>query len=350
MTCTITGIDSATDKAPALMKVWSWRQAILRASLESTTKLVLLALSTYMNDHGNGCYPSQEQIARDTSLTERAVRKHIALAIESGFLIKTKRNLKGKKWDSNEYEAAMPLPVFTKTREEPYSAHEQIRGEPRSGEGGTIFQDGRNHVPTNSSENSSINPKELSPSCKKSYPDDFEHFWILWPSSRRCEKPLAYKAWREACKKIPDNVLMEALKRYVVTKEVSDGFAPYPAKWLRRQRWLEFMQTPDTSLPTLTIDDIGDDTPENKEWGAILHSLQGMHGEAVYRSWFRQLRLGELQGSVLTLRAPSRFVAQWLQSHYGLDITRAVQNVWPDINQVRIEFSAANIGNNIGNL
>ena len=75
-----------------------------------------------------------------------------------------------------------------------------------------------------------------------------------------------------------------------------------------------------------------------------------MHGEAVYRSWFRQMRLGEIQGSVLTLCTPSRFMAQWVQSHYGADITRATQSVWPDITHVRIEFGAVNIGKNIGNL
>jgi hypothetical protein len=113
-------------------------------------------------------------------------------------------------------------------------------------------------------------------------------------------------------------------KRYVLSKDVMEGFAPYPAKWLKRERWLEFTKTAETLLSPVATHDIGDDAPENKEWGAILHGLHGMHGEAVYRSWFRQLRLGEMQGSVLTLRAPSRFVAQWLQSHYGADITRAV--------------------------
>ena len=74
------------------MKIWSWRQAILKSELPSTTKLVLMVLSTYMNDHGEGCYPSQEQIARDASLTTRAVIKHLDIAIKEGWLAKKKRN------------------------------------------------------------------------------------------------------------------------------------------------------------------------------------------------------------------------------------------------------------------
>jgi len=336
------------------MKTWSWRQLIIKTELESTTKLVLLALSTYMNDHGEGCYPSTVQIARDTSLSERAVFVHIRKAEMAGFLIRDKRELKGKKWASNEYRAAYPdkdeppsventgmNEIHPTSLHEPYSSHTDFRDEPHSVMGCTTFMQGMNDVHTNSPENSPINsPKELSPKIKKSYPDDFEKFWMAWPEQRRCEKPHAYKAWREACKKIPGDALMEALKRYVLSKEVVGGFAPYPAKWLKRERWLEFTQAPDTEQSALSIDDIGDDAPENNEWRAILHSLLGMHGEAVYRSWFRQMRLGDVQGSVLTLRAPSRFVAQWLQSHYGADITRATQSVWPDITHVRIECGA----------
>jgi len=272
MTCPKKGIDSVTGKAPALMKVWSWRQVILRSSLASTTKLVLLALSSHMNDHGEGCYPSLDTLAQETSLTRKAVITHIATAIAAGFLVKDRMNIRGRKWASNEYRASVPAEVESATlpdeevkelnpiqndeenlpsRGERHTPHDELRGVPNTLEGCTSFLHGVYDVHTNSSENSSINSKELSPSGKKSYPDDFEHFWILWPSSRRCEKPHAYTAWREVCKKIPSAALMEALKRYVVTKEVSDGFAPYPAKWLRRQRWLEFMQATDTEQPAL---------------------------------------------------------------------------------------------------
>ena len=185
-----------------------------------------------------------------------------------------------------------------------------------------------------------MNSKELSTSGKKSYPDEFEQFWILWPASRRCEKPNAYKAWRDVCKKITSDTLMEALKRYVLTKEVTDGFAPYPAKWLKRERWLEFIKSADTAQPMLALDDFSDDTPENNQWRAILQSLLSTHGEAIYRSWFSQLRLAVRNDSLLTLHAPTGFVAQWVQSHYGADITRATQSVWPDITAVHIEYSA----------
>jgi hypothetical protein len=335
------------------MKVWSWRQAILRASLESTTKLVLLALSTYMNDHGEGCYPSTTQIAHDASLTERAVFTHIRKAEMAGFLVRDKRELSGRKWASNEYRAAYP------GNDEPYSAenagvnlihpmpspelnssHGKVRDEPDSVEGCTTFMRGMNDVHTNSPKNSSLNPKELSPKDKKSYPPEFEQFWSAWPAARRCEKPHAYTAWREACKKIAPDVLMAALQRYVLTKEAMEGFAPYPAKWLKRERWLEFMPEASPAQATSTLDKQDHDTPETAGWLVILQHLRSKHGDAVCRSWFSQLRIVDKQDGQMVLHAPTCFVAEWVRSHYTADIAQAAQSVWPEIADVRIEGSS----------
>ncbi|MBY0408296.1 MAG: helix-turn-helix domain-containing protein [Rickettsiales bacterium] len=337
------------------MKVWSWRQAILRASLESTTKLVLLVLSTYMNDHGEGCYPSTTQIAHDASLTERAVFTHLRKAEMAGFLVRDKRELSGRKWASNEYRAAYP------GNDEPYSVenagvnlihptpspeldspHGSVRDEPDSVEGCTTFMRGMNDVHTNSPKNSPLNSSiELSPKQKKSYPPEFEQFWSAWPAARRCEKPNAFTAWRDACKKIPSGVLMAALQRYVLTNEATDGFAPYPAKWLKRGRWLEFMPETSPAQATSTLDKRDDDTPETAEWLAILQHLRSKHGEAVCRSWFGQLRQMNKQGGQMTLQAPTRFVAEWVKTHYAADILQAVQSVWPGIIAVRIDGSPA---------
>ena len=358
--------DGVAGNAPVLMKVWSWRQVILRSSLASTTKLVLLALSSHMNDHGEGCYPSLDTLAQETSLTRKAVITHIATAITAGFLAKDRMNIRGRKWASNIYRATIPIEVESDnldfedcgdareahhtqkneknltSRGERHTPHDGLRGVPNTLEGCTSFLHGVYDVHTNSSENSSMNSKELSPTGKKIYPDDFEQFWILWPAPRRCEKPHAYKAWRDACKKITGDALMEALKRYLLTKEVMDGFAPYPAKWLKRERWLEFIPAENTSPPAPVIYDNVGDTPENNQWRAILQSLLSTHGEAVYRSWFSQLRMAGKNGNILMLHAPTRFVAEWVQGHYGADITRAAQSVWPNITAVHIECDSGN--------
>lgn len=76
----------------------TWRQAIGKSNLKSTTKTVLLALSTYMNEHGNSCFPSQSELANFTSLTPKSVRKHLKIASDNGWIESKKHEFSGQKW------------------------------------------------------------------------------------------------------------------------------------------------------------------------------------------------------------------------------------------------------------
>lgn len=96
------------EEKPAAVKVWSWRQAIQEVDLPSTTKLVLFNLSVYMNERGQGCYPSTKQQAIDCNLSERAVCTHLDLAEKAGLIAKKAHGFAGQKWKSNEYFALMP--------------------------------------------------------------------------------------------------------------------------------------------------------------------------------------------------------------------------------------------------
>ena len=62
------------------------------------TRLVLYALSSRLDEKG-GCFPSQEQISKDTNLSVRSVQRGINEAVECGFLTRDAR-LGGK---SNYY-------------------------------------------------------------------------------------------------------------------------------------------------------------------------------------------------------------------------------------------------------
>lgn len=68
------------------------------AEVNYKTRLVLYALSSRLDDKG-GCFPSQEQIGRDTNLSVRSVQRGLNEAVECGFLTRDTR-LGGK---SNYY-------------------------------------------------------------------------------------------------------------------------------------------------------------------------------------------------------------------------------------------------------
>lgn len=87
---------------------FSWRSAFKKSDINSTTKLVLFCISTYMNDDGKGAFPSIKTLMADASLSNKAVIKHIKLAEEMGYIKVSKLGLAGQKWRQNNYEIAFP--------------------------------------------------------------------------------------------------------------------------------------------------------------------------------------------------------------------------------------------------
>ncbi len=74
----------------------------------STTRLVLLVLSLYMNRKGGSCHPKVPTIALATGLTERAVGIHLREAVRAGWVEIGRRS--GKHWRQNSYQATWPSP------------------------------------------------------------------------------------------------------------------------------------------------------------------------------------------------------------------------------------------------
>jgi hypothetical protein len=87
---------------------WTWRHAIIEAELPATTKHVLLTISCFMNDVGEGCYRTTKELAHFTGLSERAVCTHIENAAKLGWLKKSQHGFRGQKWKRHEYEPFWP--------------------------------------------------------------------------------------------------------------------------------------------------------------------------------------------------------------------------------------------------
>lgn len=80
----------------------------MKSDLPQLTKLLLLTLATYMNEHGAGCYPTVEQLTQDMSAGKRAVLTHIQIAKDRQWLVVKKHGFRGQRWANNEYEAVYP--------------------------------------------------------------------------------------------------------------------------------------------------------------------------------------------------------------------------------------------------
>lgn len=89
-------------------RAWSWRQMLLKSSLSSNTRLVLLTLSMHVNDAGEPCYPTVRMLAKETGLSARVVIVHLDKGKADGWIEVGKHGFSGQKWATNEYKLSWP--------------------------------------------------------------------------------------------------------------------------------------------------------------------------------------------------------------------------------------------------
>ncbi|MEM7397892.1 MAG: chromosomal replication initiator protein DnaA [Pseudomonadota bacterium] len=72
-------------------------------------------------------------------------------------------------------------------------------------------------------------------------------------------------------------------------------------------------------------------------WTRVKSRLRGELGEDVYASWFRGVEVNDIAGGVLHLTVATRFLRNWLRTHYYDTVLRQAQGEWPEAE--RLEFS-----------
>lgn len=104
-----------------------WRKAVMGPDgpESPTTRLVLLALGSHMNEQGGSCFPSQELLAKETGLSERTVQVHLEFADLEGWIEIRKAQGYAQGWRRNEYQAT--IPTFGDNRGAPRLEHPRPR-------------------------------------------------------------------------------------------------------------------------------------------------------------------------------------------------------------------------------
>ena len=99
------------------------------------------------------------------------------------------------------------------------------------------------------------------------------------------------------------------------------------------------LSTPKTSArDELTAQLPAPDGHAAAQWARVRSRLQSDVGEVEYRSWFRQMTLGGVDGDEAVVRLPSRFLRDWVRSNYGEKITALWQQENPAIRRVEIRI------------
>jgi chromosomal replication initiator protein len=77
------------------------------------------------------------------------------------------------------------------------------------------------------------------------------------------------------------------------------------------------------------------------QWARIRGRLQSEVGDVEYRSWLRQMTLAGVEGDEVTVHLPTRFLRDWVRSHYGDKITALWRQENPAIARVYIRVGGS---------
>jgi len=72
------------------------------------------------------------------------------------------------------------------------------------------------------------------------------------------------------------------------------------------------------------------------QWARVRGRLQSEVGDVEYRTWLRQMTLVGLDGDEMTVRLPTRFLRDWVRSHYGDRLNALWMAENPNVRRVEI--------------
>ena len=87
--------------------------------------------------------------------------------------------------------------------------------------------------------------------------------------------------------------------------------------------------------PTVDVEPIA------AQWARVRARLHTQVGETEYRNWLRDISLGGINGDEVTVRLPSRFIRDWVRTHYGDLLTSLWHTENPDVHHVDIRVANA---------
>lgn len=220
-----------------LSPLFTWRSAVCDSDLPPTARHVALTLSLHMNERGGSCFPSREELARETGLSVRTVDKAIRTLEDAGWLHVERPARQRGRGHPNRYTARVPGEEGRTTFALPTQKGESgaRKGEPRSPE--DVKEDVR-YTPPESPSDSLPPHGEAAGGTASSRPmgDAFAEFWRVYP--RRVGKRAARAAFERAARRASVDVILEGARRFAADPNLPEPrFVPHPATWLNQDRW-----------------------------------------------------------------------------------------------------------------
>jgi len=94
--------------------------------------------------------------------------------------------------------------------------------------------------------------------------------------------------------------------------------------------------TAQTGLARQGVSSLYPNGPDTGEWSRVLGRVKDELGEAVYRSWFANLRCERIDEGEAIIAAPTRFLRNWIETHYADRVLRLWRTENPGLRRMTI--------------
>lgn len=78
-------------------------------------------------------------------------------------------------------------------------------------------------------------------------------------------------------------------------------------------------------------------TPLEETWENVLEVMRKRLGPAEVKSWLEKLHLVGLENEILTVRAPTKFIGDWVESNYRYKLEEAWQSMGQPVATIKVE-------------
>jgi chromosomal replication initiator protein len=76
-------------------------------------------------------------------------------------------------------------------------------------------------------------------------------------------------------------------------------------------------------------------------WSRVKDRLRGEVGEPIYNSWFARMELESVEAETVRISVPTRFLKNWIASHYGERLLGCWQHVKPELRRIDLSVRSA---------
>src|SRR5215469_15003788 len=80
-----------------------------------------------------------------------------------------------------------------------------------------------------------------------------------------------------------------------------------------------------------------------ERWGRVKDQLRSERGDDVFTSWFGRMELDGVDKGVVRLSVPTRFLRNWIQSHYSEKVLTRWQAEEADVTRLELSVRSATI-------